>query len=224
MKYLLEIDSIYKAYNGRVLLSDIHLKCETGDIIGVFGRNGSGKSTLFQIIYGTLEAENKFIRLDNAVLQKAFSHPNGISYLPQDNFIPKNFSVKKAVSLCIDKTKTEDFFNDDLIQPLLGKKFSALSAGEAKYLQVRLILCNNSKFCLLDEPYSGIAPVIAEKINELIIRQSASKGIIITDHNYRNLLSVTNKIYLLKNQSLRLLQNASELEQHGYLNTAPDFQ
>lgn len=95
MKHILEVDSVQKSYNGNIILSDVYLKCETGDVIGILGRNGTGKSTLLKIIFGTLNAENKFIRIDGKVRKRAYNHPNEIVYLPQANFIPKNFSVSK---------------------------------------------------------------------------------------------------------------------------------
>lgn len=217
MESTLEVDSINISFGKKKILTDVFLKCKTGDIIGVFGRNGSGKSTLLKIIYGTLNAENKFIRLNNNVLTQAYKTENEISYLPQDNFIPNNFSVKKAIDLAIRKNKRDEFYNDKIINKIINSKIGSLSGGELKYLQIKLTLFGDAKFCLLDEPYSGVSPIIVELINYQIIEQSKNKGIIITDHNYSYLLEIATKIYLLKDGVGKLLNNKEELIKYGYL-------
>jgi ABC-type lipopolysaccharide export system ATPase subunit len=219
MNYKLEIDSVNKSYEGKQILSDIYLNCEIGDIIGVFGKNGSGKSTLLKIIFGTLNADNKFIRLNNKVLSKSFKEENGISYLPQDNFIPNSFLVSKVISLLVIKSKLVDFWEDSIIRKIINNKIGNLSGGELKYLQIKLLLFNESKFCLLDEPYSGVSPIMAESINEQIILQSKKKGIIITDHNYLYLLEIATRIYLIDKGYGRFLKDKDELIKFGYLNS-----
>ena len=217
MKYLLEVDSVLKHFGNNPILSDIYLKCETRDIIGVLGRNGTGKSTLLKIIYGILKAENKFIRIDYKVRQKAFLFDDEISYLPQDNFIPKYFNVSKAIKLFLNRDRVTEFIKDDFIQALYYKKIKQLSFGELKYLEIKLILFHHSKFALLDEPYSGISPIMIEKINGLILKYSKQKGIILTDHNYKNVLKIATQIYLLKEGALKKLENEKELIRYGYL-------
>jgi ABC-type lipopolysaccharide export system ATPase subunit len=217
MKHLLEIDSVYKLYEYRNILSDVYLKCETGDVIGVLGRNGTGKSTLLKIIFGIISAENKFIRIDHKIRNKAYIFSNEISYLPQDNFIPKHFRVSKAIRLFINKNKNLEFRNDDFIQNIYTKKVNQLSGGELRYLEIKLVLCNESKFALLDEPYNGISPILVKEINRLIIKYSNEKGIILTDHNYRNVLDVTNQLYVIKDCATKKLKDKEELIRYGYL-------
>lgn len=218
MKYTLEIDSINKSYKEKIILSDIYLKCETNDIIGIFGRNGSGKSTLLKIIYGTLKAENKFIKLNNKAEEFPYKVKNGISYLPQENFIPEYFTVRNAINLSISKSKLSEFYNDEMISKIIDNRIATLSGGELKYLHLKIILYNDSKFCLLDEPYNGISPIMIVEINKLIVEQSKKKGIIITDHSYNNLLEIITKIYLIKDRTGYLLKDKKELIKHGYLN------
>jgi len=217
MTDILIIDSVFKTYNDRTILSDIFIKCEIGDIIGVFGRNGSGKSTLFKIIYGITSAENRFVKLNDNVLQKPYLEKNGISYLPQDNFIPWHFTVKKAVSLSLEQHVFPLFYEDEILKKHQNSRMDELSGGELKYFQTKLLLFNESKFCLLDEPYSGLSPIMIDVVNQLIVSQSIHKGILIADHNYRYLLDVANRIYFLKDGSGRFLQNKYELIRYGYL-------
>ena len=216
-KNILEVDSVQKQYDGKIIVSDVYLKCETTDIIGVLGRNGSGKSTLLKIIFGLVTADFKFVRIDGVVKSKTSDLLNQISYLPQENFIPNLFSVKKTISLSITKDKLQEFYADEMVQSMLNKKIKHLSSGELRYLEIKLILNNPSKFVLLDEPYNGLSPLIVEKINELITSMSNEKGIIITDHNYENVIKVSTKLVLMKEGKIHHLKDKNELVEKGYL-------
>lgn len=217
-KHTLEIDSIQKRFDEKSVLTDVYLKCETGDIIGLLGRNGSGKSTLLKIIFGIQHADNKFIRVNGIVKNRTSELLQDISYLHQDNFIPNNFSVKKAVSLSIEKNQVAAFYDDDdMIKSLKEKYIKELSGGELRYLEIKLILSNASKFVLLDEPYNGLSPVLAEKTNELINLNSKNKGIIITDHNYEKVIKVATKLILMKEGKVHHLKDKMELIEKGYL-------
>ena len=216
-KHLLEIDSVQKSFDNKNILSDVYLKCETNDIIGLLGRNGSGKSTLLKIIFGITSADFKFIRIDGSVKTKTKDLFNEISYLPQDNCIPSVFTVKKAIELSISKDRIPEFYSDEMIWKMLDKKISHLSGGELRYLEIKIILNNSSKFVLLDEPYNGLSPLMVEKVNELIAANSKTKGIIISDHNYENVIKVSTKLVLLKEGKAHHLLCKEELIEKGYL-------
>jgi ABC-type multidrug transport system ATPase subunit len=213
----LEVDTVQKRFDEKSLLTDVYLKCETGDIIGLLGRNGSGKSTLLKIIFGIENADNKFIRVNGVLKNKTTELLRDISYLHQDNFIPNNFLVKKAISLSIEKENAAAFYRDETIASLKGKYVKDLSGGELRYLEIKLILSNSSKFVLLDEPYNGLSPVMAEKTNELIVENSKRKGIIITDHNYAKVIKVATKLILMKEGKIHHLKDKMELIEKGYL-------
>jgi ABC-type multidrug transport system ATPase subunit len=215
--HLLEIDSVQKYFGNKNILSDIYLKCETKDVIGLLGRNGSGKSTLLRIIFGIESADFKFVRIDGCVKFKTKDLFGDISYLPQVNFLPNLFSVKKAIQLSISKEKIPEFYVDEMIKSILDKKIAHLSGGELRYLEIKIILNNSSKFVLLDEPYNGLSPLMVEKVNELIVENSMNKGIIISDHNYENVIKVSNKLVLLKEGKAHHLVCKEELIEKGYL-------
>ncbi|CAN1551663.1 CcmA ABC-type multidrug transport system, ATPase component [Flavobacteriaceae bacterium] len=218
MKYhLLEIDSVQKSFGNKNILSDVYLKFETKDVIGLLGRNGSGKSTLLKIIFGIESADFKFVRIDGCVKSKTKDLFGDISYLPQVNFLPNLFSVKKAIQLSISKEKISAFYGDEMIFTMLDKKIAHLSGGELRYLEIKIILNNSSKFVLLDEPYNGLSPLMVEKVNELIVENSMNKGIIISDHNYENVIKVSNKLVLLKEGKAHHLVCKEELIEKGYL-------
>lgn len=216
-KHLLEVDSVQKSFDFKTILSDVYLKCETNDIIGLLGRNGSGKSTLLKIIFGVISADFKFVRVDGIVKNKTKDLFKEISYLSQNNFIPNHFKVEKAISLTIEGDKKDEFCQDEIIKTFLDKIISHLSGGELRYLEIKLILWNSSKFVLLDEPYNGLSPLMIEKINELITTNSVKKGIIITDHNYQNVISISNKLILLKEGKVHHVNDKKELIKMGYL-------
>ena len=217
IKLKLEVDSIQKYCNNKILLSDIYLNSESGKIIGLLGKNGSGKSTLLKIIYGIERAENKFVRINGIVKFKNSQLIKEISYLDQKHFIPNHFSVKKAILLSIEKHSHFSFYDDEIIQEIKKLKIRQLSLGQLRYLEIKIILYNNSKFLLLDEPYSGLSPLQIEKINKIIIENSFKKGIIMTDHNYNEIIKIATEIILLKSGKTILINEINELKEHGYI-------
>jgi ABC-type lipopolysaccharide export system ATPase subunit len=218
-KHLLEIDSVQKNFGHQSIISDVYLKCETRDIIGILGRNGCGKSTLLKIIFGIVPADFKFVRIDGVVQLKPEALFQEISYLHQDSCIPKSLLVKKAIQLSISKEYLDDFYADVMIQEIRDKKIAHLSGGELRYLEIKLVLANPSKFVLLDEPYNGLSPLMIEKINKLILDNTSRKGILITDHNYQNVISVATQLALMKEGKLHYLKDKMELVEKGYLNS-----
>ena len=196
-KHLLEIDSVQKNFGLQSIISDVYLKCETGDIIGILGRNGCGKSTLLKIIFGIVPADFKFIRIDGVVQLKPVALFQEISYLHQDSFIPSSLLVKKVIQLSIPKEQLHDFYADEMIQNIRDNKIAHLSGGELRYLEIKLALSNPSKFVLLDEPYNGLSPLMAEKINQLILDNASQKGIIITDHNYGKVIYIATRLIMM---------------------------
>jgi lipopolysaccharide export system ATP-binding protein len=221
MSNLLEVDSIRKSFGDKQVLTDIALKCQPGDIIGLLGRNGSGKSTLLKIIFGTLFTDYKFIRINDEILDQPFKSKNKIAYLSQDNFLPKNITIKQAVGIYSDSLDQNQILNDEVLSKVIGTKISNLSGGESRYLEVKLLLNLESNFVLLDEPFNGISPLHIELIKTMIIDKSSKKGIILTDHDYRNVLDVANKYYLLFDGGLKLIKTKQELINWGYV---PDKQ
>jgi ABC-type multidrug transport system ATPase subunit len=217
MKHVLEIDSVRKSFGFRTILSDVWLRCETGQVIGLLGRNGSGKSTLLKIISGLADAESSFIEIDGVKLGGGFMTRPQISYLNQDNFIPGNFTVRKAIRLSITAKAEADFVNDEMIRGMMNKRMRNISAGERRYLEIAVILASPSKFVLLDEPYNGLSPIIAEKVNAMITKNASGKGIIITDHSYENVLKVSTKLILMRDGITHHLADKTDLVELGYL-------
>ncbi len=216
-KHTLEVDSILKTHNNTKIISDVYLKLETNQIIGILGRNGSGKSTLLKIIFGIIAADNKFIKIDGVLKSKNSDLLNEVSYLSQENFIPKHFSVRKAIVLSIESINLLNFLNDDAIKSIIKKKINQLSNGELRYLEIKIILNNSSKFLLLDEPFNGLSPLQIDKIITLLKENSSKKGIIITDHNYQNVVEISTRLMLMKSGKLITVKDKKQLVELGYL-------
>jgi len=217
MSNLLEIDSVVKSYGLYDVLTDIYLKCKTGDIIGMLGRNGTGKSTLMKILFGTLQADRKFIRIDGKVYDQPYKAINEICYLPQDSFLPKYMSVEKAIELYLGKQQVANFLEDSILQKLNTSKISHLSGGELRYLEIKLLLHTDCKFILLDEPFNGVSPILVGEIKKLILKTSEFKGIILTDHDYRNVLDVANQFCLIYDGGIKRINDKQELVRWGYI-------
>ncbi|MHC0446732.1 ATP-binding cassette domain-containing protein [Flavobacterium sp. 3-218] len=222
-KHILEISGIQKSFNNKLLLSDIYLKLETGQIIGLFGRNGSGKSTLLKVIFGIVPASDKSIFVNGISKNNSSLLLNEISYLHQNQFIPNHFSVLQTVLLAVDKQKAHLVCEDEFLKSLLNQKIRNLSFGELRYLQVKLVLSNESKFVLLDEPFSGLSPKMIEIVSLLIKANSQKKGIIITDHNYRSVVGIATDLRMLSGGKLQIINKKAELIQEGYLKSSANF-
>lgn len=212
----LEVDSVIKSFGDKNILTDVYLNCQPGDRIGIFGWNGSGKSTLFEIIFGTMNSDRSFIRIDGKVQKKQAFRSGQIAYLPQHNFLPPNIRVGEAISLYIHQNEREQFLNDKNLAYINYSKAEELSGGELRYLEIKLILFCSAKYILLDEPFNGISPICCESVRELIQKASQSKGIIMTDHNFREVHKIANRILLLDQGYLKIIQNMSELSSYGY--------
>ena len=217
MSDLLEVDSIRKEFGTNQVLTDISLICEPGNIIGLLGRNGSGKSTLLKIIFGTLFTNYKFIRINSEILDRPFKTKGIIAFLNQDNFLPKNATVKQVVKIYSGDHDQKDFNDDEVLSKVQKTKIRDLSGGESRYLEVKLVLNLDSHFVLLDEPFNGISPVHIDLIKRMIIDNSTRKGIILTDHDYRNVLDVANKYYLLFDGGLKKVKTKQDLIDWGYV-------
>jgi len=213
----LHIDSVSKSYDNKTILSDIYLTCKKGEIVGLIGRNGSGKSTLLKIVFGIEKCENKFVQIGDKVINNIASGRTLINYLPQDNFLPNNIKIKLLINLFLPKENRSELITNDYIIPLLHKKNQELSGGEKRIVEILLIVHSNAEFILLDEPFNGVSPIIRSYIINYIRKMKSSKGYIITDHDYENVLNLADKIMFLKDGNLKEISNRKELVDLGYL-------
>ena len=214
MIHTLEVDSIQLEFNDRKILSDIYLRSETGKITGLLGRNGSGKSCLMKIIYGILKSE-KSVRFDNVVQHEAFKRSGLILYLPQFNFIPKRFSLKK-----IFKDFDLEYSYFEKRYPEFSSRYNSsidcLSGGERRLIELYIIAKSNSYFALLDEPFTHLSPIQIDKAKELLLEEKKNKGLIITDHLFKHITDICDNLYVLANGKTLLTKDINDIERFGY--------
>lgn len=215
----LSVSGITKTFGKRKVLDDISLECNTGDILGIFGRNGTGKSTLLKILFGTLKAEAISLKINEEQwLPKDIIPHIKIAYLPQDPFLPRKLKVRDVIPLYFENGDKQDkLFYADGIHAISDKNIRSLSMGELRYLELLLVSNLNHPFLMLDEPFSMIEPLYKDKIKEFLIALKNKKGIILTDHYYKDVLSVSNKNLLLKEGKFIDINTTEELAEHGYL-------
>jgi ABC-type multidrug transport system ATPase subunit len=218
MKNLLEVDSVMISFDDREILSDCYLKCQTGDIIGILGRNGCGKSSLLKIIFGSLFTNNKSIRINEKVYNQPYKHGNLIAYLPQHDFLPKNISIRKIINIYIPTVDArETISKDQRMRNHLKKNISELSGGELRYLEIMLLVNLDVKFVLLDEPFSKVEPLYKQVITDLIREYRSTRGFIITDHDYTNIIAASDRIILITNGVCKPIAKLHELEKWNYV-------
>lgn len=218
MGSILEIDSVIKSFGVSQILTDVFIKLQTGDILAIFGRNGTGKSTLLRIIFGTQRTERKFIRIDGKVLDQPYKFIDEVCLLPQYNFAPGHLKLHQAVKLFLNKTFVESFFDDKFLHSFKNNRVSELSPGELRYFEIKLILNTKSKFVLLDEPFTGISPILTGELSKLIKESSRGKGIILTDHDYNIVLDTANRYAVLYDGGIKYFENKIDLVKWGYIN------
>lgn len=212
----LQLDSVQKTYDSQKILNDVYLQCSTGEVVGLLGRNGSGKSTLLKIMFGSLPADSRFLRIDENVYPSSKTI-NDIKYLPQDSFLIKSINVKSTIKLFLSRQYSRIVLELPLVKPLLVERVGHLSLGQRRTLEVLLLLYSESRFLLMDEPFNGLSPTSREVISQLIQERKEHKGIIITDHDYRNVISLSDRIMLMDNGNLREVDDLDRLTQYGYL-------
>jgi lipopolysaccharide export system ATP-binding protein len=214
----LHADSITQSFGTRKILQDVFMSCETGKISGILGPSGGGKSTLMQIIFGTVKGDTQFIKYNETVLKNLSDRRNRIAYLPQRaSFLPKNTRIHYLISLFCNKENKARLCELELMKPFLEETVSHLSGGEKRIVETLLILYSEADFILLDEPFSGVSPKICDEMETLIKRESSSKGIIISDHNYEPVVRMADDIYLLSDTYLRKIKDFEELRSFNYL-------
>ena len=214
---ILEVDSVSLAFESRKILTDVYLKCETGDVVGLLGRNGSGKSSLMKIIFGTLRGESQSVRLNGRYVEQLFKTPQAVHYLPQDGFAMDYLTFNDLVKTFRLEPALSRIQEVEEIGAYAAYKIGHLSGGVKKLVEIVTVLYTPGAFVLLDEPFSYLSPVLVEKIIPHIRYQSQTKGIILTDHQYRNVMAVSNRRYVIANGVLKLVVGSADLEKYGYV-------
>ena len=210
------VDSVHLEFKDKQVLQSAFLTAEKGTVTGVLGRNGCGKSCLFNCIMGGIKPQNLFIRFGEE-MDTDYAHiGNRVKYLPQNLFMPSNMTLDEAFRLYgVDYDGMVTFASK--FHSFQHKRFNEMSGGEARVAEMYLVLNTDSEFCILDEPFSNIAPIYVEKMQDLINEQKQRKGIIVSDHLYEAIMQVADDLFLLRDGYTFPIKSREDLIHHGYI-------
>lgn len=209
------IDNLSKSFGVKQVLDGLSLQVRTGEIVAILGRNGSGKSTLFQIVFGLTKAEKGRITVDGKILDRS---QDVVAYLPQYAFLPGRMSVRALIQRSFESTKAQDtIFYAPKISKIENQRVGQLSVGERRYLATLLLGQLPHPFLMLDEPFSMLEPIQMEFVKNYLVSLQASKGILLADHYYEDVLQTADRKLLLQNGQLQAVSNKSDLVEKGYL-------
>lgn len=201
---------LHKTYGKREVVRGVGLQVQRGEIVGLLGPNGAGKTTTFYMIVGLIEASRGTVWLDDQKLSQMpmFRRARmGVGYLPQEPSIFRKLTVYQNVQAIVERLdvprrERHDYIMEHLhelgLESLKAQKAYTLSGGERRRLEIARALVTRPQFMLLDEPFSGVDPISVAEVQE-IIRGLKAKGIgvLITDHNVRETLSITDRAYII---------------------------
>jgi len=218
MEHSLQVKLLSHSFADREIFSQTSIECKTGEVIGILGRNGTGKSTLFKILFGTLKPNNIALYFDSELIKNSADFNHFIGYHPQEIMLPKGLRVSELISIYIrDKNSRNKIYSAHGIGNIQNERVRNLSLGQQRYLQFLLVLNLSHHFVLLDEPFSMVEPLYKDLIKEKLIEYKSNKGFIITDHYYLDILDVSDKLSLIKDEKIIPVSKSEDLVTLGYL-------
>jgi lipopolysaccharide export system ATP-binding protein len=220
----LEARGLRKTYRGRAVVAGVDLELVQGEICGLLGPNGAGKTTSFYCIVGFIRPDRGTILLDDHDISKLPMYRRarlGIGYLPQESSIFRKLTVEEnvlAIAETLGLSRQERHRRCDELLELMGvthirkSRGYQLSGGERRRVEIARALVTEPKFMLLDEPFAGIDPIAVADLQSCVHQlRDQGLGILITDHNVRETLSITDRAYILYEGSIELAGSADEI-------------
>ena len=221
---ILRADHMVKTYKKRKVVNDISLKVEQGEIVGLLGPNGAGKTTSFYMIVGLIKPNEGSIYLEDEDITPLpmFKRAQlGIGYLAQEPSVFRKLTVEENIMAVLEMTKLSKKEQKAKMEALLEEfslthvrknKGQVLSGGERRRTEIARALSVDPKFVLLDEPFAGVDPIAVEEIQGIVAKlKNRNIGILITDHNVQETLSITDRAYLMFEGKLLKAGTAEEL-------------
>ena len=211
LDHILEVKNIHKTYARREVIDDVSFTVKAGEIVGLIGPNGAGKTTCFYITCGLVRSNKGDVLLNHKSIGHMPMHKRanlGLGYLPQEPSIFRKLSVEdnimavlelnKSLTVKVRKHRLEELLSEFNLEHIRHIKGITLSGGERRRVEIARALAMDPKFFLLDEPFAGIDPISVGDIQEIIYQlRDQGIGILITDHNYREMLDTCNHSYVL---------------------------
>jgi lipopolysaccharide export system ATP-binding protein len=222
---MLRASNLRKAYRGRVVVEDLSLQVESGEIVGLLGPNGAGKTTSFYMIVGLVSADAGAIQLDGTDLTHLPMHRRarlGLGYLPQEASVFRRLSVEHNILAILETRRDLDKAGRHAeLEHILGELHIghvrkslgiSLSGGERRRVEIARALAADPRFILLDEPFAGVDPISVMDIQKIVSDLAARGiGVLITDHNVRETLGVCNRAVIVDRGTVIASGNAEQI-------------
>jgi lipopolysaccharide export system ATP-binding protein len=221
---ILRAENLVKKYRTRTVVNNVSLQVKQGEIVGLLGPNGAGKTTSFYMIVGLIKPNEGRVFLDDVDITKEPMYrraQKGIGYLPQEASVFRRLSVEDNIKAVLEftglnkveqKERLETLLEEFGLQHVRKGMGNTLSGGERRRTEIARALAVNPHFILLDEPFAGVDPIAVEDIQSIVSKLKIRNiGVLITDHNVHETLSITDRAYLLFEGSILKAGNAEEL-------------
>ena len=222
----LHTENLIKKYGGKAVVNDVSIEVNHGEIVGLLGPNGAGKTTSFYMMVGLIKPNGGAVYLDGVEITKEPMYKRaqrGIGYLPQESSVFRKMSVENNIRAVLEVTGMPKDEQRDRLETLLvefglekirERQGDLLSGGERRRTEIARSLAISPKFILLDEPFAGVDPIAVEDIQEIVSKlKEKGIGILITDHNVHETLSITDRAYLLFEGKILKSGTAEELSE-----------
>ena len=221
---ILRAEKLVKIYGRRKVVEEVSIEVNQGEIVGLLGPNGAGKTTTFYMVVGFVKPNEGNVYLEDENITKLPMYKrakSGIGYLPQEPSVFRKLSVEDNIKAVLEMTTLSKSEQKDKLESLI-EEFSlhkvrnnmgdSLSGGERRRTEIARALATSPKFILLDEPFAGIDPIAVEDIQYIVAKlKTKNIGILITDHNVQETLSITDRAYLMFEGSILKAGTAEEL-------------
>ena len=217
-------EDLNKFYGSRQVVKNVSINVEQGEIVGLLGPNGAGKTTTFYMMFGFIQPTSGHVYLDNIDVTKDAMYrraQKGVGYLPQEPSVFRKLSVEDNIKAVLEMTKLGKAEQKEKLETLIAEfrldkvrknSGDSLSGGERRRTEIARSLASDPKFILLDEPFAGIDPIAVEDIQYIVAKlKTKNIGILITDHNVQETLSITDRAYLMFEGSILRTGTAEEL-------------
>lgn len=221
---ILRAENLVKKYKQRTVVNNVSFQVEQGEIVGLLGPNGAGKTTSFYMIVGLIKPNEGHVYLENEEITQDPMYrraQKGIGYLAQEASVFRKLSVEDNIRAVLEmgkytkieqKQKLEELLTEFSLHRVAKNRGDLLSGGERRRTEIARALAANPNFILLDEPFAGVDPIAVEEIQTIVAKlKHRNIGILITDHNVQETLSITDRAYLLTEGKIMLTGTPEEI-------------